>query len=350
MTIHSERCIRQVSPLATCGKCEAICPQRALSAQDGNWQVAQDLCTNCGLCITVCPNQVFQLEEQFLQQQSLLNEHLQICCYQAALPQSNILKINCLQQLYPELVIQLLNNVEKLTLYFDKNQCQDCVNGWYPPGLLLQLQQFPLPLEKLFLAEQNAQPTETSADKHSANTGRRSFLVDCLEKARYTSQKMIAQSVDQLLSLSTDEQTESALPLPKINLLSHRQGLFDCLLKAKETIDEQHILPYRQLHIDQCTFCGACAKLCPTGALTLHHDDPVKTLYYQSNLCLGCNLCIDLCLQKQIYWSDRLTTAQFMLSEPTPLIQGQKRICVQCDQPYWDAPEISDTCHFCHQV
>lgn len=43
---------------------------------------------------------------------------------------------------------------------------------------------------------------------------------------------------------------------------------------------------------DQCTHCGACTSVCPTGALSLNNE---AMLVFDDAKCVACELCIPAC-------------------------------------------------------
>ena len=44
-----------------------------------------------------------------------------------------------------------------------------------------------------------------------------------------------------------------------------------------------------------CNGCDACAKLCPTGALTFRREQAGPGYRLEANLCTGCGDCVDVC-------------------------------------------------------
>ena len=43
-----------------CGICAQICPQEAITMQDGKPHVNQEFCVACGECVQACPTQALQ--------------------------------------------------------------------------------------------------------------------------------------------------------------------------------------------------------------------------------------------------------------------------------------------------
>jgi len=50
------------------------------------------------------------------------------------------------------------------------------------------------------------------------------------------------------------------------------------------------------IQVDLCIFCGACAKRCPTDALTV--DRPGKKWHIDRLRCITCGACVDCCPKK----------------------------------------------------
>ena len=74
------------------------------------------------------------------------------------------------------------------------------------------------------------------------------------------------------------------------------------------------------LNKDDCTMCGICVDVCPTGAahITKGSDYPE----YDSDLCIGCAQCIGLCPEAalKILWATDATVFQEKLVETTAAV------------------------------
>ncbi|WP_081742029.1 ATP-binding protein [Mesobacillus boroniphilus] len=46
---------------------------------------------------------------------------------------------------------------------------------------------------------------------------------------------------------------------------------------------------------ETCNGCGACSRVCGTGALKFTDDDETVKAVFEPILCNGCGSCIDLC-------------------------------------------------------
>ena len=91
----------------------------------------------------------------------------------------------------------------------------------------------------------------------------------------------------------------------------------------------------------ECSRCGLCAEVCPTGAAILPADgDPV----YDLKACIGCSQCIALCPQAalKIFWDTDITAFQERLvetaaaiwreiGEKTVIVNALIRMVAECD-------------------
>ena len=137
LSIFSGSCLRSLSPLASCSRCETLCPEQALSFRDDTWQAVN--CSLCGLCAMVCPTQVFQIDQHRVIQHKK-GEAVSLCCSQNTQAPADALRVNCLQQFSPLSLIYLLYHHPSLTVYVSPDACSACRHGWYARGLIQQLE------------------------------------------------------------------------------------------------------------------------------------------------------------------------------------------------------------------
>jgi ferredoxin len=55
-----------------------------------------------------------------------------------------------------------------------------------------------------------------------------------------------------------------------------------------------------------CNGCGACVEVCPTNALSLHHN----LAFIDQDLCQGCIVCVDACPQGAILVEESILVKQ----------------------------------------
>ena len=94
-----------------------------------------------------------------------------------------------------------------------------------------------------------------------------------------------------------------------------------------------------------CTACGACARVCPTGALSLAIDDDGFCLTVAPHACIGCGMCAHVCAPGPRPGDSRLITT-FRGPSVWELQQGAVARCQRCRAPY-PAATGSDFCAIC---
>ena len=61
------------------------------------------------------------------------------------------------------------------------------------------------------------------------------------------------------------------------------------------------------INIDQCIFCGICARKCPTGAITV--DRAAKRWTIRPHECVVCGSCVEACPKKCLDMAEQATLA-----------------------------------------
>jgi ferredoxin len=106
-------------------------------------------------------------------------------------------------------------------------------------------------------------------------------------------------------------------------------------------------LPYVGV-TSECTACGLCAKLCPTGAMTMWQDDGQYSLQYAARLCIGqaCSVCAHICPVRAVTVTQRVGLAQLLAEDPVGLRAGNLVPCSHCGVPVAKT-EDAPVCHAC---
>ena len=69
---------------------------------------------------------------------------------------------------------------------------------------------------------------------------------------------------------------------------------------TKKSKSEQHWVTSPVLDESKCDGCGACAKICPTGAITMVQERPKCNM----EKCLHCSTCLFECPSGALYWKE----------------------------------------------
>ena len=335
LSILSANCLNLKSPLADCQICQTVCPQNALSFHDEKWEAVN--CTLCGICAMVCPTQVFQIDLPYLL--ALPSQDLILTCTQNSAVPKNALHINCMQQLTPLSVIHLLYRHTSVSIYLPAEQCEQCTHHWYAQGFIQQLNSYQIPSDKLKIITTAHQPP-------AAENGRRELFRDLLHRTEDSTKKAITHTVEKITAEFSSKELEQKEPA----VFPNRLPLYALYLKQQLPIPDAQELPFRHLQCTACTFCGACMHICPTQALEMKNEQEEKQLLFHPELCINCNLCNTICMQRGLTWEDFMTTKQFIQS-PIILAHSQEQICSQCEHEFYQWPSTPDStepvCSFC---
>jgi ferredoxin len=80
------------------------------------------------------------------------------------------------------------------------------------------------------------------------------------------------------------------------------------------------------------TACGICARGCPTGALNFEksEDETTYALKFSARQCVGCDLCVHVCVESAITVDHKPTFPQVFGEEITVLGEGELVKCQHC--------------------
>lgn len=110
-------------------------------------------------------------------------------------------------------------------------------------------------------------------------------------------------------------------------------------------------LPMRGLCLlqvaDSCTACGACARICPTGALEIAIDDEAFRLTVSPTACTGCAMCLHVCGPGALTRDASPTYTDIFESPGMHVLrEGPVVRCLRCRVPF-PAAAGSEYCAVC---
>lgn len=347
LTVEPQLCSKTITPKSSCAKCQEICPVQAITLTGSGPKVEQ--CISCGLCIGACPNHVFRLDEkQLLDIDPNQTETLILTCPQNSqafgkgMP-NGITKINCIGQLYPELLLYLLTSFSRVIIFYEPQICQECVNCDFSDKF--QLHCFSNIFDKsvlqrlLIITDRNKVKDYLDRQKLQPAHNRRSFF-----KAIFTGSKDITQKI---IEYGLKQENANKVKNTKKPLKMHY--LKEGLTKQKE-LDYSETLPFSNLKLNACNFCEVCSKLCPTGALQITQEENTKKLAFLANLCTHCRICSEVCFYKGLTWEGRITIGEFLNNEHRTLGSAQAKACANCQQEFFELDAQKDLCFLCRPL
>ncbi len=352
LKVRSHLCSRQITPKSSCNKCFEICPTQGISLSDDGLHV--DECCYCGKCVSICPNHVFKLEEDLLLDRSTLEDNLIITCSPVMnnlkiKNKEKITKINCLSQIYPELLFKLITTGKKDIIFFvDSAHCDECLK-FDITSINASLSMFNQMLSEKDLKKihflSNPEELTKFIDSTNHNHGRRQFFSSIFSSTKKVPRQILSNALDSLDLDDTSKQKKtgtntSVKPMKKILLYE--------ALKEKELKKPVNKLHYNNLEVQKCIYCEACSKLCPTNALKIKKENNEKYISFTPHLCTECNICIDICLLKGINWKDKITVQDFLNPNSKILASSSAMTCSKCKNEFWDTDNNHDNiCPWC---
>jgi len=88
---------------------------------------------------------------------------------------------------------------------------------------------------------------------------------------------------------------------------------------------------------DTCTACRACARICPTEALTFVTEDDAFALQFEPQLCVACEACTHVCAPQAITVDSAPSFHDvFASDDPATLAEGQLAYCAKCGAGFAD--------------
>ncbi|GAM09109.1 electron transport complex subunit RsxB [Geobacter sp. OR-1] len=290
LRIDRSRCLRMRFSDSGCRRCLDICPNGAVSLDDG-LSINSKQCRGCLLCTAVCPAGALEQGSDFsacLAQLSRVPEPVLGCvrtneCSHATMA--------CLGSLSEEHLFALCHALDgRLTL--NLSQCGDCPNS----AMLAILAQRLNTLSASGLSDEgccivlaeSAQDIKCRAESVDRRSFFRSFG------------KVLLQNAAVILS-NTREQTEQRtdytgkrLPMRR-ELLNRTRSRLSLEL---ELLVRTHFDTCVSFDNSSCTGCQGCVAICPTGALMTGVMDEKPVFDYL--LCTGCGLCREFCLDHAV--------------------------------------------------
>lgn len=290
----SRRCLRNRLQGNACARCLDECPVQAISAMEsGGVRLDPKRCVGCLACTAVCPAEALVSKDRRLTAapgKAADRATLVFCCEKSIRSGEEIV-FPCLGALAEEqLAAYAAQAVEGVRLSLIK--CSDCRAAFVPDLLGRRLATLTSRLGNgeitgsirlLLQEEEGEEPAESSS--------RRAFFKAFREISFHAATETMAT-----LQADPDQREQHAHKHQPARLAQLRQAIADT---GDESAHQALLRLFFSLTVsDECNFCGACAGMCPTGALKNTREDEVKRLQFDWAKCSGCGLCLEFCRKK----------------------------------------------------
>lgn len=348
--LEATRCLHSQDRFADCQVCMAVCPEEAILP--GNPPTLDESkCTNCLACLTACPVDAFEGEDAV---PALLNwvpalqgRKVELLCDRHPKPGSGIssdhigLEIQgCLAGIGTGgLVTLALVGFKELVLRLDG--CEDCrwqtlrghvltllgtanhiISYWNPDKRIMIRDERPQKDRERPLQQANASPLSRR---------------DLFRKVKDHSRESMGELIE-------DNRGEPKRPA-RDNIRLQR-----VLNSLPAGTDDNRLIPTHlslaALSVNEkCDACGACATICPTGALDFfeNRDEMKFKLILNPLACVGCSACAHCCPADAVEIEQNPPFSQlFNAVQPASLMVGNLKSCRKCgalfaqhsDSPY----------------
>lgn len=340
--VHAERCSTVRFWAARCRKCLSLCPARAIHLTPRSLKV-NDACLGCGFCVASCPTGVFTFAENIPGFMENEEQPGTIYCL-GFLDRSNIpaktlppFVVPCLGSIAPSFVLRRFLQ-QGNTLQIVTGTCRGCPmsEGAHAyrkrekdiRSLLDYLGAGPLPVKISTGCDDEREAVIQRCEAFEARTeetrvlSRRDFFKGLRDHAAKSLQKPAAEA-----ATGDEAGSDPRGPTEGTRLLVEIVKRY-----AGGAFPEGGAIPgFREIRVDEnCTGCGACAGLCPTGALTADETPESFRLWWRPSHCSRCDLCIDVCGRKALHVMPCRHPGRIAGERRFAVKEFDRRVCQEC--------------------
>lgn len=288
--IISRRCLRTRFQGSSCDRCARECPVEAIRLEPGRISLDPKRCLGCLACTAVCPVEALVGSDSRLAAapaKVIAGKAVSFCCDKGIRTGEEIC-LPCLGALSEEGLAAFAARSEK-GLRLHLFPCRDCRAFSVPDFLARRLQALAGRMGNNTLTSRiNLILGEGEAGPAAKPASRRAFFRSFWDLSLHTATEAITT-----LQAAPDPRKKTAHKHQPVRLALLRQTLTEAGDQANRLAILRLFFTVR-VNAD-CDFCGACAGLCPTGAIGNLWTDEGRQLRFAWARCSGCGLCLEAC-------------------------------------------------------
>jgi ferredoxin len=356
VVFHAEACLHSLDRFSECQACAALCPVDAIQPGEPP-EFEAHKCLDCLACLPVCPTGAFQADDairDLLHCAARLETHaIELICERHPSPEKGFQEAGAAIQVkgclagigtggYLALIALGLNSIIART-----DACAGCPLG----SLLAQIECQIAAVHRILSAWRREALVDSVGSLERQTLCDRPFWQAANPPLSRRELFQMATRMGQLAAarvLSADHASTGKHP-PR-----QRQRLITAIAHLPEPPAENDELPLEGLGFamlsisDRCTACGACGRVCPTGALQFFNDEDLRfRLTFQATSCMACGACLQVCEPEAIAMHPSATYQQLFGDQAARwLISGDLVRCEHCQALYAAHPG-TQLCRLC---
>jgi ferredoxin len=351
--LHADRCVHARDKSAACDACVRACPADALHL-NGSIALDVEACKVCGACLHVCPTGAFEGEDgvvDLLKCVARLEPArvIELACAQHPAPEKGpsdveavVRTTGCLAALGPSAYTGLIAmGLQRVSVRLDA--CAECPISQARTSITAAISTAQQLLALYGLADRVVEISTVSVRKNRPVYAAKNPPLS----RRGLFRLFAAEGPRQIARVLTDETDQSKIKSPS----PERRRLINTLRHLPAANDSSALdgLPFAHITAnDQCTACGVCARICPTGALKLTMtEDSTYQLSFTSAACIACDTCVQLC-EPTALGRTTATLGEVLSSDAVELRSGTLRACPKCGAKFAaeTGRELCSVCEF----
>ncbi|MDO4798738.1 MAG: 4Fe-4S binding protein [Coriobacteriales bacterium] len=322
-----------------CTRCLEVCPTNAIRINGATVRVGDD-CRKCGLCAAVCPTEVFMVHKtapmtlyDTIARAATAYEQCYLTCTRALgrLPKPNEVLLPCVGAVPCEVLFDLLCEYPNISVYLPLGICDRCktttgeeafsnaiaqAEEWSGESVGLEVD------EKDLSSEQKRAYKRSQFVSNMTQAGTRlvSRGVPVLAGAQAVANRLQEHSkqITQMQKTLEAAVGTSNGQVRRRVLTRKRRLVMNGLQKYPDLADEM-LLAFPQVDVDACTMCGDCTKACTIHAL---EQDAKGRVLVEPSYCVNCGACAIVCPEGAITMREEPAVE---LVVPDPKAEERKR-------------------------
>ncbi|GAM12301.1 4Fe-4S binding protein [Mesobacillus selenatarsenatis] len=336
LKVDPQRCVRTRNRFSACSKCTDACPVSAISLENG-LSVNEDVCSECMRCTTVCPSEALY-DEKYLSYFSEMpsREVISFSCDHDRSNESHI-RLACLSQLDSALLMHAFNNSSHVNIQFHEEKCKQCSK--YDEKLWSSFNETIKRFKSMCTRENEVTFNNINhSEKMERSYTRRDLIT-------FFSKKATNKVVTPLIP--AEEEIENLrVSLKKGPMASVYHRILDKNKNSMHSYQTSEKLKTMQLAFTEtCNGCGACSRVCTTGALKFTDDDEVVKGVFKPMLCNGCESCIDLCRINGLEKIENdFELKQFLMNQEQIILYREYKKCAKCGTLHLSSSAYCEDC------